>query len=475
MSYILNHSAILFLPIVLNVLMLMGISRLAIFNEMGRKTSLFLVFMIFLNVIGICCYHYHTGKISFNLFQIAPGISVSFATGDMGLIFALMVSFLWFVTKIYTDIYLGKRQSKRLALYFTIALGSVLCIAFAANLFTLFIFYEILTLTTYPMIKFDNIASAKQSAKKYLSILLGSSFLFFFPAMVINYYYAGNLDFQIDSRVNFGGNIALLLLVLYVFGIAKTAIMPMHSWLTSAMVAPVPVSALLHAVAVVKAGIFTFLKVITFNIGLHNINHFCCLFLVIIASITIISGAIMAKKQTNLKLMLAYSTISQLSYSILICAMASAESVNVAFLQMIAHAFAKIALFFAAGYFYLATNVVDIKELGAVGRKMPLVAICFTTCSLSIIGIPPLAGFWSKFHMLGSVYPLNDISCVIIATIIISTLLTASYFLPVIYQFWWGEDAPLVTRNDNKIPIIMVTIMVVFMGFLFNFIKNTIS
>jgi formate hydrogenlyase subunit 3/multisubunit Na+/H+ antiporter MnhD subunit len=455
--------------------MLIAISRLVIFKEIGSKASLFLVAMILVNIICINYYHYQIGKISLNLFQIAPGISISFATQDIGLIFALMVSFLWFVTHIYTGIYLNKAQTRELSLYFTIALGSVLCIAFASNLITLFIFYEVLTLATYPMIKFDKTIEAKKSAKKYLSILLGSSFLFFFPAMVINYYYAGNLDFQIDKQINLGENISLLLLVLYVFGIAKTSLMPMHSWLTSAMVAPIPVSALLHAVAVVKTGIFTFLKIITFNIGLNNINHYGCLFLVIIAAITIIIGAIMAKKQKNLKLMLAYSTISQLSYSILICATSSIDSVNAAFLQMISHGFAKIALFFGAGYFYLATNVTNIKELGAIGKKMPLVTICFTICALSIIGIPPLIGFWSKFYMLKSLYPLNDIGYIIIATMIIATLLTASYFLPVIYQFWWGEDAPKLKRNDNKIPIIIVTIMVIFMGFLFNFIKNTAS
>lgn len=486
MSYILNQSAFLFVPLVMNIFLYINISQSTCFDGRAKKTSLFLIAMIPVNVIIICCYHCYVGEIKFNLWQIVPGLSISFATQNMGIIFALILSILWLIAYVYTDIYLTSTQINKISLYFALSLSAALCVAFAANLLTLFIFYEILTITTYPMIKCDLNVDSKKAAKKYLLMLLGSSFLFFLPAMVINYYYIGNLDFQIEKNFNFNTHIAFLLLFLYVFGAAKTAIMPLHSWLTGAMVAPIPISALLHSVAVVKVGVFTLLKIITFNIRLNNIHYYGSLFLSIISIVTIVTSVFMAKKQTNLKLLLAYSTISQLSYSILISAMINKNAMDAAFFQMICHAFAKIALFFAAGYFYLAANIREIKDLSGMGKKMPLVTACFSICALSLIGIAPFAGFWSKFYILKAVYPLNIISYMIIVTIIISSLVTASYFLPIIYQLWWGEDVRYLvnseklcknhigspSRLDSKFPLIIVTIVVIFLGFFYEFFMN---
>jgi multicomponent Na+:H+ antiporter subunit D len=229
------------------------------------------------------------------------------------------------------------------------------------------------------------------------------------------------------------GPVLGVLFVLYMYGIGKAALMPVHRWLPAAMVAPTPVSALLHAVAVVKAGVFTVLKVIIYTFGpLTLIKYHQGEWLIWVAGATILIASLIALFQDNLKRRLAYSTVSQLSYVVIAAALLSPVSLMAAFLHIAAHAFGKITLFFAAGSIYTAAHKTEVSQLDGIGRKMPITMTAFTIGALSMIGLPPTAGFISKWYLLSAAWE-TDYHLVVVV-IILSTLLNAAYFLPIIYR-----------------------------------------
>jgi multicomponent Na+:H+ antiporter subunit D len=232
------------------------------------------------------------------------------------------------------------------------------------------------------------------------------------------------------------------------------------------MIAPTPVSALLHAVAVVKVGIFTILKVIIYIFGIHFISKWGGMLICICAAITILISSIICLKQDNLKRLLAYSTISQLSYCLLAASIMTPKAIIAAVLHMISHAVAKIVLFFSAGCFYTATYKTSIKETAGLGKEMPIVGLCFTICALSILGVPPLIGFFSKLYILSAAHSLDNVSLIVIVVILISTVLNAAYFIPVIYNLWWEkklDHEELVVHKEIPfsmiLPIIMITLI----------------
>jgi multicomponent Na+:H+ antiporter subunit D len=220
-------------------------------------------------------------------------------------------------------------------------------------------------------------------------------------------------------------------------------------------------------VAVVKSGIFAILKISLYILKL-DIDFMGEVFLASIASFSAIGGAVLAARQINIKAMLAYSTISQLAYSILIMAIMSREAVNASFFYMFGHAFAKIGLFFAAGYFYLATKHLDIKSLAGIGKKMPFVTACFTICAFSLMGIPPFIGFWSKLYLFYTAYPVNFIHLYLMIILIISSVLSAAYFLPLLYKLWYEKQEPEILQEFNTKPLLLITLVVIFGGLLIN-------
>jgi multicomponent Na+:H+ antiporter subunit D len=382
------------------------------------------------------------------LVRTLPGLAVEFEIEPLGMLFALVASFLWIVTSLYSIGYMRghhELHQTRFYSFFAVAISGAMGIAFAGNLLTLFIFYELLTLSTYPLVTHAGTEQAREGGRVYLGFLLGSSVTFLLLALVWTWALTGTLDFRdggiLDGVVS--PAIASALLALYVFGIGKAAVMPLHRWLPAAMVAPTPVSALLHAVAVVKAGVFTVLKVAVYIFGLDYLATIpATQWLMYVAAATILIASLIALKQDNLKLRLAYSTISQLSYVVMGALLATPQAVIGGVIHIAAHAFAKITLFFCAGAILVSTHKTDVSQMRGIGRHMPLTMTAFTIGALSMIALPFTAGFISKWYILLGAFDAHHLA--VVGVIVISTLLNAAYFMPVVYAafFETPDHAP---------------------------------
>ena len=382
-------------------------------------------------------------SISVTWWEFLPGLQISFNTEPLGMLFALIASFLWLITTIYSIGYMrghGEHNQTRFYACFAIAIGSVMGIAFAGNLFTLFIFYEVLTLSTYPLVTHAGTEKAKRGGRVYLGILLGTSIVFFLLAIVSTWFVAGTLDFTpggvFDSNVN--KTVAGVILVLFIFGIGKAAIMPFHRWLPAAMVAPTPVSALLHAVAVVKAGVFTVLKVCVFIFGLDLLSVLpSTQFLLYLAGASVLLASLVAMRQDNLKARLAYSTVSQLGYVTIGALLATSAGVMGSSMHIAMHAFGKITLFFCAGAILVAAHKSKISEMHGLGRQMPITMAAFFIASLSIIGVPPAGGTWSKWFLLMGT--MEEEQWILMAVLMISSLLNIAYLIPIPFRAFFPD------------------------------------
>ncbi len=383
-----------------------------------------------------------------------PGLFIRFEVEPLGMLFALVAAVLWLITSIYSIGYMRARHEQnqtRFYAMFAIAIGSTLGIAFAGNLFTLFLWYEILTIATYPLVAHAGTKEARRGARSYIGILLGTSIGLLLLAMLITYTVTGSLDFQKGGIL--AGKLdpawAGLLYALFIFGIGKAAVMPFHRWLPAAMVAPTPVSALLHAVAVVKAGVFTVLKVTIYIFGTDFITSSGANdWLIWFAGATILLGSLIAMTQDNLKLRLAYSTISQLSYIVLGALLATNTSLLGGTLHIAMHAFAKITLFFAAGAILVAAHKSDISDMGGLGRAMPITFGAFLIASLSIIGLPPFGGMWSKWYLgMGMV---ETGQWLLLTVLLLSSLLNIAYLLPVPVRGFFGKAKDGITYTQIK-------------------------
>jgi len=397
--------------------------------------------------------------------EMLPGIAIEFKVEPLGMLFAALASLLWIVNSIYSIGYMrsnNEQHQTRFYILFAVALSAVMGIAFAGNLLTLFIFYEVLTLSTYPLVAHKGDGKTVVSARTYLGILLATSIGLFLPAMIWTYQVAGTLDFIPGGILdgNLAGPAVGLLLALYVFGIGKAAVMPVHRWLPAAMVAPTPVSALLHAVAVVKAGVFTITKVVVYIFGVDFLfTESSADWLLYAAAFTVIVASLVALQQKNLKRLLAYSTIAQLSYVVLAIAILKPMSEIGAAIHVVAHAFGKITLFFAAGSIYTVTKKTEIQQLRGIGRQMPWTMAAFTIGALSMIGVPPTAGFVSKWFILAGSFQSDNY--VAIVTIVVSTALNALYFLPIVYYAWFSSEETAPTPDHGEAPLAIVIALTV--------------
>jgi multicomponent Na+:H+ antiporter subunit D len=371
---------------------------------------------------------------SLDVIQVTPGLEIAFRVEPLGMMFATIASTLWIVNSVYSIGYMrGNNEPRQTSFYvcFAIALAATMGIAFSANLFTLFLFYEILSISTYPLVAHKGNEEAKRGARVYLMMLIGASLVFFLPAIVWTYVLAGTLDFTPGGILqgNVGPVATGLLLALFAFGIGKAAVMPLHYWLPTAMVAPTPVSALLHAVAVVKAGVFTVSKVIFYIFGLDFLSETgASEWLIILSSFGLLMASLVAMQKDNLKARLAYSTVSQLAYVVLGAALATSTAMLGAGLHIAMHAAGKITLFFCAGAIYTATKKTEVSQLDGVGWRMPFTMFAFFLGALSVIGVPPLGGIWSKWHLIEGAYEAEHIF--VVAVLMISTLLNIAYLLP---------------------------------------------
>ena len=398
------------------------------------------LFALTVSILGI----HETGEVQkLVLFDVVPGVPLAFSVEPLGIIFGLVASGLWIITSLYAIGYMrGNNEKHQTRFYacFAIALGAAMGIAYADNLLTLFIFYEVLTLSTYPLVAHKETDQARRGARIYLGILLSTSIGLLLPAIIWTYAIAGTGDFALGGILDGKIDEALLpiLVGLYMFGIGKAALVPIHPWLPNAMVAPTPVSALLHAVAVVKAGVFTVLKVTVYVFGVDFLaGTDASTWVMWVAAFSIVFAGIIAMTKDNLKARLAYSTVSQLSYVTLGAMLASGYGITAGALQIMMHATAKITLFMCAGAIYVATHKTELSEMDGLGRRMPWVYGAFTVGALAIIGIPPLGGDWVKLYLVMAATDSGE--KYVIYPLILASLLSIGYLLPVVARGFFGN------------------------------------
>ncbi len=405
------------------------------------------------------------GRIAeFTFWEISPDISLSLKADWFGVFFALIASGLWIFTSIYSIGYVrGLKEHKQTRYFasFAVCLSATIGIAFAANLLTFVFFYEILTIATYPLVIHNETRAAIQAGRKYLVYTLTAGVLLI-AATAWTYRITGTLDFRAGgmfANASFSPSAMTVLFLLFLGGVGvKAAIMPLHSWLPAAMVAPTPVSALLHAVAVVKSGVFGVVRVVGFVFGPQVMRQFGLnTFLAIVAGATIILASLLAFRQDNLKQRLAYSTVGHLSYIVLGAALLSPASLIGGLLHIANHATLKITLFFCAGAIYVRHHKEKISELDGIGRVMPWTMGAFTLGAIGLAGVPPINGFISKWQLglgalqAGEILPL--------AVLVLSGLLNAGYFAPIVYRAFLKK--PAVPYEHGEAPPAMVIPIVV--------------
>src|SRR6058998_3195338 len=402
------------------------------------------------------------------LFRILPGIELAFRADGFGVLFGLGASLLWIATSFYSIGYMRSLKEHAQTRYFAcfaLALSATMGVAFAANLFTLFLFYEMLTLVTYPLVGHKETAEARAGARKYVIYLLGAAKLFLVGAIILTYNVAGTLEFRNGgifpaAQITRQPSLFLTIFALFLFGFAKNALMPLHSWLPAAMVAPTPVSALLHAVAVVKTGVFSTLRVFLFVFGSHAMRELGADQLALIAaSVTILAGSLLALGQDNLKARLAFSTVSQLSYIILGAALLNSSGVKGGIAHITNHAVSKITLFFCAGSIYASTHKTEISQMSGLAKRMPWTMAAFALSSLSIVGIPLTSGFVSKWYLaLGAV---DRQSLILLGVLLVSSLLGAAYLGQILYKAYFEfETEPASHDEVHEVPWIVAPLAI---------------
>ena len=442
-----NNPAILQLALAIPLFALIGIQLSGRWENLREAVSLVAGTLLFVAVYSLYGPVLGGESIAVHWLEVLPGLELAFRVEPLGLLFGLVASFLWIVTILYAIGYMrghGEQNQTRFFSLFALSIAAVMGIAFAENLFTLFVFYEILTLCTYPLVTHAGTEKARQGGRVYLGVLLGTSVGFFLLAIVATWLVAGTLSFR-DGGVFADDTSPVLLsvlLVLFVFGVGKAAIMPFHRWLPAAMVAPTPVSALLHAVAVVKAGVFVLLKICLLIFGLDTLRQIPATeWLLYVAGITILLASIVALRQQNLKKRLAYSTVSQLGYITLGALLATTAGMTGSALHIVMHAFGKITLFFCAGAILVAAHKTEIGELRGLGRQMPVTMSAFLVASLCIIGIPPTGGTWSKWYLMLGTFEAQQ--WLLMGLLMVSSLLSIAYLLPIpLRAFFSRSDLP---------------------------------
>jgi multicomponent Na+:H+ antiporter subunit D len=383
----------------------------------------------------------HAGEsIALTVLEPVAGLRIAFDVEPLGMLFALVASLLWPVTTLYAMGYMREHhevKQTRFFCFFAISIAVVMALAFSANLATLFVCYEALTLATFPLVTHANDRSAWRAGRIYLGILMGTSIGLLLFGCVAVYGIAGTTEFTAGGILSgplADGKVSKatlgVVLGLFVFGTGKAAVMPMHRWLPNAMVAPTPVSALLHAVAVVKAGVFTILKVVVYIFGIDLVRDLDAhTVLAYVAGFTVVAASVIAMGKDNLKERLAYSTIGQLSYIVLGALVATQGSVDGAGMHIATHAAGKITLFFGAGAILVAAHKKNVSELDGIGKRMPITMACFLIGSLSIIGLPPAGGMWSKLLLVEGTAASGD--WLLVGTFLVSSLLNIVYLLSI--------------------------------------------
>jgi len=471
-----NLNNIILLPIVFPFLAAIIMSACN-FNE--KRRNIFAGSVILINLIFVIYIVKSFGEISLHFIKINEFLDIYFKVDKLSIFFSLLASVLWSFTSIYSMEYMKhEKKEKRFFTYFITTLGVTLGIAFAGNLLTLYLFYELLTLTTFPLVIHSESKEALKSGKKYLIYSFAGATVALMGMLIL---------FSITNDLTFvpGGILKgnkQLYFVAYVsmfigFGV-KAALVPFHSWLPEAMVAPTPVSSLLHAVAVVKSGIYAITRVTYYIFGADAVRTTGAnKYLIILVIISILMGSFLALHQENLKKRLAYSTISQLGYILLGILLLNKNAFTGAMMHLLNHAVIKITLFFCVGAIMYTTGKTKMSEINGIGKSMPITMWCFTVSAISLIGIPPTNGFISKWFLAEGA--LLEGKVAFPAILLVSALLTALYLLPIsIAAFFTKENNEAIIKKDAPlkmlIPIICITIITILLGLFPNFVLDFI-
>ncbi|MCK5059392.1 MAG: monovalent cation/H+ antiporter subunit D family protein [Candidatus Aminicenantes bacterium] len=409
-----------------------------------------------------------------NLFDIFPGIKLALRADPFGVFFALIASGLWIFTSFYSIGYVRGVPEKKQTRYFasfSVCLSATIGIAFSANLLSFIIFYEILTIATYPLVIHKETKKAIDAGRKYLVYTLTAG-LFLIAASAWTFQLTGTLDFKAGGLFAEGvltPQTAVVLFFLFLGGVGvKAGIMPLHSWLPSAMAAPTPVSALLHAVAVVKSGVFGVVRMVGFVFGPTLMAKFGLnTILLIFAGTTIIVASLIALRQDNLKRRLAYSTVGHLSYIVLGAALLTESGFAGGIMHIAFHATMKITLFFVAGAIYVNLHKENISDMDGIGKVMPWTMGAFTIGAIGLAGIPPVNGFISKWYLgtgsleAGMLLPL--------AILVISGLLNAAYFFPIVHIAFFRKGGKELEGKGEAplamvVPLVFMAIMSLLLG-----------
>ena len=393
------------------------------------------------------------------LLTLMPGLEIGFSVRPLGLLFALLSSSLWVLATPYALGYMkagGYAHLTRFMSLYAVALGAAAGIAFADNLLTLYLFYEILSVSTYPLVAHTGTDKARRGARTYIALLLLTSIGLMLPAIVWTWHATGTLAFTEGGILagHVGPGAGAVLLVLFMFGAGKAAVMPLHRWLPAAMVAPTPVSALLHAVAVVKAGVFVVLTIAVYVFGLDYLAEIVTRQVVLyFAVFTMLVASLVAIYQDELKARLAYSTVSQLAYIVTGALLASEWAAIGGGMHMLMHGYGKITLFFCAGAIYVASKKTHVSQLNGLGRQMPFTMLAFLFGALCVIGLPPSGGVWSKWALILGSYDAG--AYVVVGAFLLSTLLNIGYLLPpVIRAFLLPPPAGAAVAGRREAPLL---------------------
>ncbi|PIE68688.1 MAG: cation:proton antiporter [Deltaproteobacteria bacterium] len=430
------------------------------------------------------------GKIlQYTVFQLLPGLTITLRADGFSMIFALVASTLWAISVFYSMGYMRAHDEPgqtRFNACFALAIFGAMGVAFSDNLLTMCLFYEIVSVCTYPLVAHHQDETSYEGARKYIIYLTTTAKFFLLPAIILIYVLAGTLDFPdniltgmlpADTR----GWLVVMLWVFCLFGFAKNGVMPFHHWLPGTMVAPTPVLALLHAVAVVKVGVFCTTRTMLYVFGLETMHQLNLgIPTAYFVGFTIIMASLIALGKDNLKARLAYSTLSQLSYIILGVAMLTPHAIEGGLIHIVNHAFSKITLFFCAGAVSIVAHKKCISEMGGLGRTMPFTFAAFAVASLSMIGAPPVAGFISRWYLLVGSMEAGQLGLLLI--LILSTVLNAGYFVPITLQAFFGRrpdgqeetgirEAPLAMLIPILITATISVIIGIFPHFMMQFVR----
>ena len=393
-------------------------------------------------------------------FDLVPGVFLLLQVDALSLLFLTLSAFLWLLTTVYAIAYFDRKPNlSRFFGFFSLCVFATTGIALSGSLLTFFIFYELLTLSTWPLVVHKQNAASMRAGLSYLLYSLPASVVLLLAILWLESW-TGPVEFA--SPTDFAGMDAASqrwLFVLFAAGLGvKAAMVPLHGWLPAAMAAPAPVSALLHAVAVVKAGAFGFVRIVHDVFGIERVTELGLgLALVVLASVTILYGSIQALRQSGIKRRLAYSTVSQVSYIILGAALAGPLALIGGLAHLVHQGLMKITLFFCAGIYDERAGIREIVELNGIGARMPWTSVCFSLGALGMIGLPPMAGFVTKIYLgLGA---MESGAPWVLAVLAGSTLLNAAYFLPLLYRIWFVEPSDGDRPGERPLGIVVPAVI----------------